>query len=40
LAERILERDKLVVQVLENSLRVEDVQEEPGIICVPMQVKR
>jgi hypothetical protein len=35
-----LERHELVVQVLENPLGVEDVEEEPGIVGVPMKMER
>jgi hypothetical protein len=37
---RRLERNKLIIQVLENSLRGENVQEVPGVVGVSMNVKR
>ena len=37
---RRLERNELILDFLEHPLRVEDVEEEPGVVGVPMQVER
>ena len=37
---RRLERDELILHVLEDPLGVEDVEEEPGIVGVPVEVER
>ena len=36
---RRLERDELVLHVFQHPLGIEDVEEEPGIIAVPMKVE-
>ena len=37
---RRFERDELVLDFLEHPLGVEDVEEEPGIVRVPVKVER
>jgi hypothetical protein len=36
---RRLERDELIIQVLEHSLGIEDVEEKPGVVSVPMEME-